>query len=998
MKIEIERRNRARIFGFLPILLIGVFFSLLSVKVIRHKVTDGFLFISNKFSDSISIEKVDKLEELPDKYVKLLKMKPLGSKIFDIYRIETSGAYELIYVKKQSVSDTLTNSIFFIHVYPSNDSYLPEKQKQFGYTGFDFESNLKSYIFKDTLYYVAQSYPIPIVPMNRINTGQYGYKGNYSRIWETSLTQFTKETTTLSIDSLELNVKQEDFEKLKLKRLEALKLGVLLSSDDDFIPITIGHENKLFAAQMRLKGDWLDHIQKINKLSFRIELLDGQTLLGMSRFSIHHPGTRNYLYEWLFHKTMIKEGLIGLRYSFVSVGLRMNGKSNDLSFTNLGLYALEEGFDKYLIESNQKREGPILKFDESMIWKDRAFAFKAGDGVKLLDNEQLQYIGAINVFSPKEVLSSELLTKQFSTAKNLLNYFTANDKFSISKAFKMEDIAKFNALSNIFGATHGLISHNLRFYYNPVTSLLEPISFDCMGGERLNKILFYFNSKKDIAYLEKFAAALEQVSSEEYVEHIFTDSKEEINKNIDLLQTEFSTFGIDKNVLVTNARMIKKYINPSTAFTAYLDHMDETRIVIEVKSRTSFPIEILSLRYKNEKDIAFPENRIVNPLGSQYVIFQRPGSFDNLFVNKKKKIAGFKLANHLEDIVISYRIAGTSIIRTEGIVPYREREKDFEEKDLLRKPANFKEFDFIYLDEKEKTVTIQSGYRILDRDLIVPSGYQLIAGRGLHLDMTDSAKIISHSPLQFIGSKDSPIKIFSSDSTGQGVIVMSAQRESNLKFIVFENLTNPATSNWSLTGSVNFYESPVHIEYTDFLSNRSEDALNIIRTDFLIENVFFKNTQSDAFDGDFVKGKIINSEFDHLGNDAIDVSGSEVHIENVYITHARDKGISVGEKSRLTARKVIIKNSEIAVVSKDLSHFELDDLTVENCKLVFTAFNKKPEYGPASIKATNLKLVKNKMEYLIEVESKLLLNGRYVPTQRDVISKMYGVEYGKASD
>ncbi len=34
-----------------------------------------------------------------------------------------------------------------------------------------------------------------------------------------------------------------------------------------------------------------------------------------------------------------------------------------------GIYAYEEHFAKHLIESRNRREGPIIKFDETAIWE-----------------------------------------------------------------------------------------------------------------------------------------------------------------------------------------------------------------------------------------------------------------------------------------------------------------------------------------------------------------------------------------------------------------------------------------------------------------------------------------------------------------------------------------------------------------------------------------------------------------------------------------------------
>ena len=86
-------------------------------------------------------------------------------------------------------------------------------------------------------------------------------------------------------------------------------------------------------------------------------------------------------------------------------------------------------------------------------------------------------------------------------------------------------------------------------------------------------------------------------------------------------------------------------------------------------------------------------------------------------------------------------------------------------------------------------------------------------------------------------------------------------------------MDRPKSKSWGLTGSVNFYESPVDIYDCIFSNNFCEDGLNIVRTNFSIFNTSFFNIFSDAFDGDFVSGIIKNCEFKLIGNDAIDISG-----------------------------------------------------------------------------------------------------------------------------
>ena len=178
---------------------------------------------------------------------------------------------------------------------------------------------------------------------------------------------------------------------------------------------------------------------------------------------------------------------------------------------------------------------------------------------------------------------------------------------------------------------------------------------------------------------------------------------------------------------------------------------------------------------------------------------------------------------------------------------------------------------------------------------------------------------MSFSPLEFIGTEDSPLIIQSKDSTGQGLVVFNAEEVSVLDHVIFKNLSNPIHEGWELTGAVTFYESDVQISHCQFTENRSEDGLNVIRSEININNSLFSKTASDAFDGDFVKGILSNSSFVDCGNDGIDVSGSVIEIRNVYINGSGDKGLSNGENSEMTVNGGEIKNADIAVASKDIS-------------------------------------------------------------------------------
>ena len=88
---------------------------------------------------------------------------------------------------------------------------------------------------------------------------------------------------------------------------------------------------------MRVKGDRSLHWEVKDRTSYKIDIKGEKRLLGLEEFSVQKPITRNYTYEFIFHKLLEFNELISLKYHFVNL------KMND---TNQGIYALEEGFSK----------------------------------------------------------------------------------------------------------------------------------------------------------------------------------------------------------------------------------------------------------------------------------------------------------------------------------------------------------------------------------------------------------------------------------------------------------------------------------------------------------------------------------------------------------------------------------------------------------------------------------------------------------------------------
>lgn len=785
-----------------------------------------------------------------------------------------------------------------------------------------------------------------------------------------------------------IDIAHTDFQKLEYKRQVALERNKLVVDADDFVPATIRYKGKSVRVMLRLKGDHTDHLVG-EKWSFRIKVRGNEALFGMKQFSIQHPKTRNYIYEWIYHELLKREGLAFLRYDFIEVTL--NGK-------DLGVYALEEFFEKHLIENSRYREGPIIRFDESVMWDE---LLQRGEIV----NSGTYLSSAIDAFQTRKTLGDPVKRMQFMKAMGLLESFRKGE-LRASEVFDVKKLAIFLAVSDLMGAQHATLWINMRFYFNPITARLEPIGFDGNSGIPIENIClkadeayetigrqksilqsFYTALSSDAEFFRAYISELERVSTPHYAENLFNEIEDELESNLNILYKEFPHYNFSKDIFYHNQHIINVTLDPVKTLHAYFRAAHDEGIELELGNIQLMDTEVLSLSYRNET-VLTPSEKIILP-GK---IMSKPVEHRSI---KFLFPEGFSWqGKDISDLKLNCRIFGTSRDRTENIIPHVHLERSYLDSDLLREKPNAGEFDFIYLDEATKKIIILPGEWRLKKTLIVPKGFTFMCSDNIRIDLTNNASIVSYSPLQFLGTKEGPVVIHSSDSTGHGLIVMADGARSILKNVIFENLAAPKKPGWELTGAVTFYESPVDIYRCSFLANHdSDDALNIVRSEFNICGTLFSRTFADAFDCDFGKGRVSDSSFIQCGNDGIDVSGSVVAIVNVFVDGTSDKGISVGESSNVTIDETEIKNSNIGVAVKDSSIADIFKVNVSDSNVGFAVYRKKPEYGPAEIRAQSSDLKNIKKDYLVEEGSSLKVDKIDIKAkEKGVYNLLYGEE------
>ncbi len=533
---------------------------------------------------------------------------------------------------------------------------------------------------------------------------------------------------TNTLKKLRISLNSDRLEKLTRKRNGALKSGFLVTNDDDFVKAKInlnGGEN--LSAQIRLKGDLTDHLEHPTKWSYRIVTDGEKTLMGMRKFSVQHPKSRNYLWEWLFNKVVKNNGLTGLRYDFLNVEIEVIDKQTIIP---MGVMALEESFDKILIENNSRREGLILGFDESMMWderkqvKDLLLDYPAD--VDMPEKRELP----IKVYNQNKVLGNPTLSNQFKMAKNLI-IGLRDGKLKLSEVFDIEKLAFYVALSNLFGGHHGLHIENIRVYYNPVTNKLEPISFDSNSGYKLKGLRGYPIGLHDNAFKEELVKKYELVSSDEFIEGFVNKYIEELNNLALNLSGEFNEAALDLGVLQYNANFIKKKIFPATIVNSTLISYDNKSLEVEIKNLSEFPVVIENLVLANKKSLNENNKRqLIAPKDTIQIKFQLKDSFNNAFVSKKNKEGGFRFPKDLSKIQLSHHLLGSETKKYQDIMAFNSNLDDSQIQKTRLIP-HLKDFDFVLIDEDNKTLGFKNGQHEL-KELLV-EGYQATRDEGIEL-------------------------------------------------------------------------------------------------------------------------------------------------------------------------------------------------------------------------------------------------------------------------
>ncbi len=776
------------------------------------------------------------------------------------------------------------------------------------------------------------------------------------------------------IDNINLSISQKNLFTIEMQRKHRFDVNSekdLTQKElvNQMVKGKLNFKDKSLRIKMRVKGDRKIHFDEKKNTSLKIDLIGEDRLFGLEEFSLQKPIVRNYIYEYIFHELLKESGNISLKY--IPVNLSINGDAK-------GVFIIEEGFTKYLLERHKRRNGPIF------------------------NTQDLK-----SAYYPNVAYESYSENSWTSGNKSLLNSgFSILNNLKDNQFFESQDYidwklwARFFAVIDLVEGYHGALSKSVRIYYNPITAKLEPIGFDAHkgAGSFENFILidiinnksnclyiceekpwfdkFFYKNNGEIRdeFLNEYLSYLKIISDEKYIKKFLNKYRKKIKNLNNAFYSDFSKtddifwkglfpYIYDKNFLYDRASIIRSKIlnyNSEKLKVSLKDHK------LEFDTTTSkMPLKIKSNCSKDKKinKWIFGKGEIKwNNSCQEVKVINLNGTERNISLFKNPQLTKSELPLKKNNI--------ETILNKDGVV------------------------------EKNNNIFFDKEELILNKSYFIPKEKNFILKAGQSIILDKNSTIFSNGNLLFKGSIDNPSFIKGVGDSGQ---LIHFDGKVLIENLITENLNQPKNFyGYDLYSGLNFINSKVEINNLLVKNSKSEDSVNFINSEVNANNINILNAKSDGIDvdGGIFLFNIVNCN--KIGNDCFDTSNAFSEGYHIVTKNVMDKSISVGENSEINITKINIDNSEIGIAVKDGSKMNVDELFINKTSLPLAVFKKKTEYiNDAFLNIQNFNVKNSKEIYLVDNKSSLLLAGRKITGTKsgeEIEELLYGNVYGKATE
>jgi hypothetical protein len=609
-------------------------------------------------------------------------------------------------------------------------------------------------------------------------------------------------------------------------------------------------------------------------------------------------------------------------------------------------------------------------------------------------------------------------------------------KISVSDALDYRSLIRWWLITQVWSANHPFDQQDRRYFFNPISRTLESISWDNQvyfsSAEQRSEVWENHGLKKidhSIAValtdpefaklLKREAEALINLFSSSEFEHWFTSSQRDYQQILLL----------DEQSPVTRSRKIREMKIKYADFENRLQIVMAEALELATKSlNKSKPSENSDRAYRSRQSESLTKRQRIligrMPLathlrtflfksGSKYEIEIKNLTLDPIQIRKvsvsqdpnQNLIANAMVLppdnqrnnNHVLTLPINL---DRNVLDKKLVVNYQYRDEQYSQFFTTQ----FRNFLGHYLpsiqsveilkqlgaivDNHDRLITLPSGDYEITAKLQTPFGWNFVIDAGATIKLMKGAKLRVNGSLTAAGTVSNPITFeigndseFHPYGSWGGLIIDGLESKSLIENVIFRGTpSNPLLTrqdSLGITGCVTFFRGTVDLKHSEFSGLNCEDSLNLISTEFSIENVKIDKSSGDGLDIDFSNGVIKTLTVTDSGNDGIDFSGSIVSARLVEVRHSQDKGISVGEASSIDIDQSSIQESTTGIVSKDRSIVNVSNTQFSDVSgTALMVYIKKSQYGPAQMNCSACTFERVSSVSASQENSLLIINGQ----------------------
>lgn len=530
----------------------------------------------------------------------------------------------------------------------------------------------------------------------------------------------------------------------------------------------------------------------------------------------------------------------------------------------------------------------------------------------------------------------------------------SEDIEGLKSMFDLDYMARYLALASIFNDVHFMSGDNLKLIYDFSRGKFYPIyraefpghphpEGDFSSFPNLNQMMFgedlsiYDNSITKLFILLLADDEFRQLRDEHLIKIVKNRS--------DLLGSISNTYARNENVMLRSERTRRKYerqkfeelklvYNSLYFATEYLDYChvygtyDSTRSIMKLNVESFVPVQI-----NMDDSIILKEVYRGMSFGKNLTHNYHPLTLN--LDQDKFRFKDIYLVN-----LVNGDTMGKHIHLNHGLISENDWEQPSQEENetvaliVYAKGTHVIKED-VHIDGCEKEVRFEAGARL-----------KLDAGVNFSID----------GSAVFAGTENEPVVIESNTAEPFGTFNIIGCSERSAVTATYLNVSGGGESfvNGRLfTGQFAIYNSNVSLSHCHFFESMGDDGLNIKYSKVELDYCKFTQNMADQVDLDFCCASVTNSVFEPSNiddnGDGLDLSGSFASISNCSFTGFLDKGLSLGEKSKVLVSDCFFDSNNIAVAIKDQTKVYSWNNSFKENRSDYTSYIKKSFFTDPSL-------------------------------------------------